>query len=340
MQQFPFSFWKHASATAPNYLPNVGPTSDLGLVDANTLPNMGPGDVVGFAYNFFTVTRTAPLKRNIINLNGSFAAIAPDPSGGNGYSMFVWCDTFNIGPGQGIGSSYDGAPYPDGSSIDGAAGFQDSGVMAGGRGGSGGSGGGGGNADNAGVGLNATPGSLDGTNGSDGQSSAAGEVGPGGRGTGANDLDGSPWTPFSVGGNNGSGVSSTFMGVGAGGQSGGTPDTFNPEAAGGGGCGGAYLAIVCNTFGGTGPGTAGLVARGGNGASSFNETSEESMGGGGGVIEVFCKSYDGSFVPFLDGGQGSMGSPADAGTFLLYELNSLGAIIATHTDPTDTWNNL
>lgn len=324
-----------------NYLPNVGPTADLGLVDANTLPNMGPADVASFAFNYFTVSRTSPLKRNIINLNGSFAAVVPNPSGGHGYSMFVWANVCNVGPGQGLGSANsDMPPFPDGTQINGAQGSITS-VMVGGDGGSGGAGGAGGNGDDAAVGLVSVNGNNAGGDASPGSQSGSGVAGLGGKGSGAFDLTGSPWTPFAVGGTSGDGNVSTQAGCGAGGQSAGTPDG-PADASGGGGSGAAYVSIVCRTFGGTGPGTQGIFAQGGRGGSDQQDLGiSESFGGGGGIIEIFAMSYDGSFVPFVDGGSGSLSTPAGAGDFRIYEVAHDGiTIIAVHTDASNTWNHL
>lgn len=327
--------------TTPVFLPNVGPTADLGLVDARTLPNLGPADVASFAFNYFTVSRTSPLKRNIINLNGSFAAVVPNPSGGHGYSMFVWANVCNVGPGQGLGSANsDMPPFPDGTQINGATGSSVP-TMTGGNGGSGGAGGAGGVGDDDAVGFGPTNGNAAGGNGSNGPQSGAGVGGTGGKGSCAFDLAGSPWTPFSVGGASGDGNVSTQVGCGAGGQSGGTPDGPN-DAQGGGGSGASYVSIVCRTFGGTGPGTQGIFSQGGRGGNDAQDLGLlESFGGGGGIIEIFAMSYDGSFVPFVDGGSGSFGTPSAGGDFRIYEVAHDGTtILATHTDASDTWNHL
>lgn len=319
-----------------DFLPRVGPFSDSPLIRCNSLPNMGPADVVGFAWNFFKVSRTAPLRRNIINLSGTFAAVVPDPSDGFGYSMFVQAHTINIGPGQGFGTAQNGmADFPDGSRIAGLIGD----LGFGGQAGFGGAGGAGGNADGNMVGLTAQNGSNSGGNGPTGQQTGSGVGGGAGRGTGASDLAGSPWVPFAVGGGDGSGNVSILPGIGAAGKSGSTPNNID-NYMGGSGSGGSYCGLVCWVFGGSGPASQGIIVQGGDGAADYQSDTQETFGGGGGILELFTAHYDGSLAAFCQGGTGSLGTPAISGDFRIYELNRNGIIIATHTNAADTWNNL
>lgn len=333
---------KKASSAPPNYLPRVGPFADHALVDANTLPNMGAADVVAFDYNYFVVSRANPLLRKTIDLNGTFAAVLPDPRTGS-RAMFTYADTVNIGPGQGFGSFGTGyPPFPDGTTYNGSDGSSDEVTWQGGQGGSGGSGGGGGAADSAGASpVNGGAGSGAGTNGANGQASPfATVVGLGGVGKGAADLAGDTYTT-AVGGASSDGITPTQPGCGAGG-SGGSSIGGAQTAVGGAGAGGSYVGIVCWHFGGTGPDqNQGIFAQGGNGGNDDGEgNSTEAGAGGGAVIELFCADYDGSAAPFVEGGVGNQGTPASSGFFFLYELNAAGVIINIHTDPTVTFNNL
>lgn len=330
---FLFSFW-NKPIDASLYLPKIGIFSDLSPPLISGLSDLTYNDGTN---DFVSTSRISPLIGKYISVTGNTGLWA---DGTNGYDLFIWANQVYFESGSAAGGTVPGLTYADSTIIDGQASVDSS---SGGNGGSGGSGGGGGSASDVNGGpIAGGGGSYFGDAGSKGLFDGSSTPGDGGPGSTAAAMASNPFTTL-IGGANSNGDVPTQPGCGAAGNGGGVDfiDGNSIGGSGGGGGGGSYVGVVCREF--IGPaGHSGIYAVGGNGGSNSGGPSDmEANGGGGGVIEVFAVKYTGSLVPVISGGGGyPSGTPGADGTFRIYELNKAGnVILATHTNPLDTWDN-
>lgn len=318
--QFPFSFWQNAGV----FLPNVSFATNLGKVNAASLPNL----TVSSDTDVPAHTAANPLKYNHVNLSHMVWSAKNSSSQ---FKILLWCNTLAVRFCGLDVSGEDGNFPPCSSNFEGGMG---------GSGGSGGGGGAGGQGDSCDPSINGGSGGVNGTDGDPGTDGSADCAvtpgGPGGMGYGhlvtsafiltggTSESSGCPQPPidgglgFGGGGSGGSGYG-PFPCCGCG----GTPRPGNGSAAGGGG-----IAIVCNAITTATPSSSDLFAYGGAGIQG-NDQFQGGMAGGGGVVEVYTVAYEANSFndPQVFGGnQGGCCTPsADPGNFLIKQIHLNGS---------------
>lgn len=317
------------AAVSGPILPRVGPFASNAPVLISSLTNFTQTDSVAFSN---AQNRGNPLKFNTLHVTGGLMM----PDFATTAALFVWAN--NVLWDVTCGCTDDVA------SVAGGYGGNANGpccgctpVPASGGTGSGGGAGGGLAFDCGGAVSGANGGS--GTDGNQGNSDNCCEAG-GQNGAGFGQVDAAGFA-YPSGGDGGAGGEINLCSTGQGGSggpgySGGGGSGEANNACGqmgfspGGGAGGGLYVLICNSL--TGFGT--IQAPGGDGGSSGNNFINAGAGaGGGGVIWIAAKKYDGHTSTPISGGVGGnqcscegAGQPGTAGSAVIYEINHDGTL--------------